>query len=105
VIGKVTYRNAALDHGQIVMVHDSGQMGASEIAPDGSYRLEAAVGENAVLIRCTDEPNLSTLGSKGDRSFKLAKSLIPTKYGDYHSSGLKAVVIDGSNKIDWDLSD
>ena len=40
VSGKVTYRDKPLDHGQIVFVHDSGEMAASEIAPDGTYQGE-----------------------------------------------------------------
>ncbi|MEX0641101.1 MAG: hypothetical protein WD468_00290 [Pirellulales bacterium] len=87
------------------MVHDSGQMGASEIGADGSYRLEAAVGPNAVLIRCRDEPNLSTMGADADRGFKRAKSLIPTKYENRNSSGLKIDVVDGPNEKDWALAD
>ena len=105
VTGTVAYENKPLSHGQIVLVHDSGEMGASEIRSDGTYDLKAAVGKNRVMIECTDEPNLSEVDPKAGRALRMPKSFIPLKYRDYQSSGLTIDVVDGSNHKDWDLSD
>jgi hypothetical protein len=105
VSGKVTYRGKALDHGQIVFVHDSGELGASEIAADGTYELKAAVGANRVMVECTDAPNLSSIDPKVGRPLRIPKSFIPEKYQDYQGSGLKMDVIDGPNEKDWTLVD
>ncbi len=58
VSGKVTYRGKPLPFGQIVMVHTAGPMQAGEIRSDGSYAIEAPVGENRVMIICQD-PNIA----------------------------------------------
>jgi len=105
VAGKVTYRDKPLDHGQIVFVHDSGEMAASEIAPDGTYKLTAAVGINKVMVECTDAPNLSSIDPNVGRPLRIPKSFIPEKYQDYQGSGLKVDVIDGTNNKDWALKD
>lgn len=105
VVGTVTYRGKSLSHGQIAMIHQSGQIAASEIQPDGSYQLKAIVGENRIMIECTDRPNLSQISPRSGRLLQPAKSLIPARYNDYASSGLTMNVIAGANTHDWHLSD
>lgn len=104
VVGKVMYEGKPLSQGQIVMVHDSGKMGASEIQPDGSYRLEAVVGENRIMIDSRDQANLSQISPKQGRGVRLAPSLIPSRYSDYETSGLRLTVVEGSNSHDFDLT-
>lgn len=105
VSGKISYQGKPLSQGQIVMVHNSGKMGASEIGSDGSFRLEAPVGENLVMVDSRDQVILSQLSPKQGRPLKQPKSLIPEKYNDYVSSGLKLQVVEGGNVHDFQLAD
>ena len=105
VTGKVTYKGKPLSQGQIVMVHDSGKMSASEIQPDGSYRLEAPLGENKVMVDSRDPQLRSQISPKQGRGGRLEPSLIPARYGDYESSKLQLTVIEGMNTQDWVLVD
>ena len=105
VTGKVTYNGKPLSQGKIVLIHDSGKAGVGEIQPDGSYRLEAAVGENKVMIDSRDQQNLAESSPKHARGARVEPTLIPQRYGDYESSKLQLTVIDGMNTRDWDLVD
>lgn len=105
VSGRITYGGHPLSHGQIVMIHSSGRVGAGEIGADGRYQLQAAVGENKVMIQCADQPNLSQLSPTKGRALQLPRSLIPKRYTSYTSSGLRLTVVDGKNIHDWRLVD
>lgn len=105
VTGKVTYNGKPLSQGKIVLIHDSGKSGVGEIQPDGSYRLEAAVGANKVMIDSRDQQNLVESSPKQARGTRVEPSLIPQRYGDYESSKLQLTVIDGVNTQDWELVD
>ena len=105
VSGNVTYRGKPLPHGQIVMIHDSGQAGASAIRPDGSYEVKAQVGANRVMIICMDDPSFTQTNPEIGLPLKEFKSLIPTRYTDYVSSHLTINVVDGGNNLDWNLAD
>jgi hypothetical protein len=94
VRGIITYRGKPLSHGQIVVMHSSGPLGAGEIAADGSYKIDAPMGDNSVMIQCPVED-----GSKDP------KSLIPVRYTNYATSGLTLSVKDGDNQKDWKLVD
>jgi hypothetical protein len=103
--GKVTYQGKALPQGQILLVHSSGSMGASEIRPDGHYEMQAPVGENRVMVDARDQKNLSQISPKQGRPLQQAKSVIPARYNDYVSSGLKLKIVEGSNQHDFNLKD
>jgi hypothetical protein len=105
VSGKVTYRGKELDHGQVVLVHDSGQIGSSEIRADGSYQLEAQVGLNRVMITCTDYPEYAKAHPENPDRLRIEKSLIPAKYTNYNTSGLSIDVAAGQNQRTLVLSD
>jgi hypothetical protein len=105
VTGKVTYKGKPLSQGKIVMIHESGKAGAGEVQSDGTYRLEAVVGENKVMIDSRDQKKLSQSSPKQGRGVRLEPSLIPERYGDYESSKLQLTVIDGMNTQDWELVD
>lgn len=105
VTGKVTYKGKPLSQGKIVMIHVSGKAGASEIQPDGSYRLEAAVGKNKVMIDSRDQKKLAESSPKRAPGTRVEPTLIPQRYGDYESSKLQLTVIDGMNTQDWKLVD
>ena len=100
ISGKVTYRGKPLPHGQVVMIRGSGQMIAGEIQADGTYRIEAPVGENMVQIFCAVDS--SPMEGKG---IKDPKSLVPRRYTSYATSGLTVNVLDGENTKDWQLTD
>jgi hypothetical protein len=101
--GTVSYNGTPLKHGQVVLVHTSGSMAACEIRSDGSYHIDAPIGENRVMIQCFDRPNLSDVSPKAGLGFGAPKLLIPAKYTDYNSSGLIVTVTDGENLHDWNL--
>ena len=103
ISGRITYQGKPLPQGQIVFIHSSGSMGAGEIGPDGTYRVMAPVGDCKVMITCNDEPNLSKLSPKFGRPVTLPRSLIPTRYNSYGTSGLKVTLVEGENKRDWEL--
>ena len=105
VAGRITYAGKALPHGQITMIHNSGQMGSGEIQPNGTYQLEAQVGENRVMIRCMDDPTFTQTNPAQGVPLKSYKSLIPAKYADYVTSGLTINVTEGQNSRDWKLVD
>jgi hypothetical protein len=104
VSGKVMYKGKPLTQGQIVMVHNSGKMCASEIQSDGSYRLEAVVGENKIMVDSRDQKNLSQISPRQGRPLQRATSTVPERYSDYMSSGLKLMVVEGTNHHDFDLT-
>ena len=105
VNGKVTYQGKPLPYGQVMMIHNSGHTGGGLIRSDGSYELQAQVGENRVMIRCQEGLDLSKIAPGEGIPLKDYKSLIPGKYANDTTSGLIIDVVEGPNQRNWVLSD
>ena len=105
VSGTITYHQQPIDHGQIVMVHGSGRMAVGQVRADGTYLVQAPIGENKVMIQCLDELDLSQIRPKENRPESTPRSFIPNRYTNYATSQLHLNVIDGENTQDWELVD
>ncbi|MBA3481830.1 MAG: hypothetical protein H0T51_08450 [Pirellulales bacterium] len=106
VVGKVSYQGTLLKNGQVVIMDSTGHVSAGEIAADGTYRVEAPVGDVQVAVICRDEPNLSQLDPNVGRPLRTsgeARSLIPERYMSTASSGLSMNVAQGENVQDFKL--
>jgi hypothetical protein len=94
----------------------SGQAAHGEIQADGTFDLVterygsgpaekgAAVGTHMVRITCYPNQAPTAPGSN-DRETLLGKSLIPEKYTNVESSGLKAEVKPGADPFVFELTD
>ena len=98
----LTSQSASADDGFVIR-----SFGARyAIQPDGSYELQTAntaglrPGKYRVSVTILDQPDVP----RGERSYEVAKSRIPTKYNDINSSGQEFAVEPGSNSIDIKLS-
>jgi hypothetical protein len=105
LMGTITYQGKPLSRGQIALVHASGRMGVGDVGPDGSYRMDAPLGECKVMITCDDRPSPSKFDPDLGRQLTIPRSLIPDRYRNYQTSGLKATIAEGANKQDWKLVD
>lgn len=100
VNGKILYKGQPISTGKLVMIHSSGKAGACEIGPDGTYRLEAPVGENRVMIDDRDQQKLAQMSPAQAQRMP---SALPERFRDYMSSGLKLTVVEGNNQHDFNL--
>jgi hypothetical protein len=91
VRGQVHYRGEPLRFGGIMFQPDEGQPRSAAIQPDGSYQLDAVVGENRVRITCYEAQNPGGDSSQTGES-SLGKLLIPRRYIRYDTSGLEVDV-------------
>src|SRR3954470_17468135 len=98
VSGLVTYKGKPLTRGRVIFHHASGQYGFGDIGPDGRYKLEAPLGECRVAVECKEEPPPNP-----PPGMLILKSLIPQRYEDHMSSGLKFDVKEEENTADWKL--
>ena len=106
IAGKVTYNGKSLTHGQVILMHPSGEVGSGKIGLDGTYRLEAPVGECKVKILCFDQPDLSKLKPPSDDAKGgVPRTIIPHRYSNFETSGFKVTLVDGDNTHDWNLLD
>jgi hypothetical protein len=131
VSGKVTYNGSPLAKGRISFVPEDSKepgVGATGTIENGEYTLMtggdndgARAGKYKVTITAKEDAMekakaLFAKANKGNDPGYLpgrfsamaeadAKSLIPTGYGDTRTTNLTAEVKDGSNKIDFELSD
>lgn len=107
VSGTVTLDGKKLGPGTIVFapVADGGKPATGSIESDGSYSMKTsrasglAAGAYQVAVSIREMPQNV---KRGDRP-PLGKLLIPEKYEDYRSSGLKYDVAAGSNTINVEL--
>jgi hypothetical protein len=96
VTGKVTYQGKPLPTGSVMFIPAKGKQKpcTSAIDASGQYRLEAAPGSYIVQIqmigRLRGEPAPSGEGAK--LNIPEVDWLIPEKYADRQTSGLKATV-------------
>jgi hypothetical protein len=105
VAGKVTYQGKPLGFGRILFFHPSGHAMGADIAPDGTYTLNAYQGNNCISVECFD---CDVPGSSKERGRMMGdnNSLIPYRYLSYGTSGLTFEVKPGDeNKADFNLKD
>jgi|SRR5262245_16226834 len=124
VSGKITYKNKPIPGGSIQFLGSDGAVYSAEVnKEDGSYSVRVPSGDAQVLISCIDDEVMvkyvkeRSAAGKGTTDFSkpppnLPKeppsgtfSLIPEKYGDFQSSGLKVTVKAGPNTQDFPLKD
>jgi hypothetical protein len=110
VSGKVTYKGQPVEKGTIAFVStDPARPNASGVlGAGGAYDLQthepgdgAQLGEYVVTISGKD-PEAFNTEAPGE-PVKKQKSLVPLKYENPDSSGLKKTVESGSNTFDFDL--
>ena len=90
-----------LTHGRVVFINQAGKAGGGDIQENGTYSLEAPVGENMVMIECRDQPNSSQVDTNVGVGQSLPPSLIPESYSNRITSDLTATVKEESNTFDW----
>jgi hypothetical protein len=104
VSGKVTYQGIPLDFGTILFFHPSGHAASADIATDGTFHLTPYQGKNNVAIECyeTDRPGSGKVRSRMGND----KSLTPSRYANYSTSGLTFEVKPGeNNRAEFSLRD
>ena len=110
VSGKVTYKGNPVTKGTITFQATSpgGRNATGMIDPGGYYRLQtenpsdgALVGDYVVVISARDDEVLDYI----PKTPVPPKYLVPAKFEDPKTSGLKATVKSGSNPIDFELKD
>lgn len=102
VSGEVTFDGKHLPDGQIVFVHESGEMASVTFKDDGKYKASVAQGKNQVMVKSV----VITGGTDGPTraaSMEIQTSRIPEKYSTPALSGLEYVVTAGENKYDVEL--
>lgn len=126
VSGKVTYKGQPLEKGDILFhlaTPDPKGInnGATGSIVNGSYTLStrgendgAFPGEYIVTVTSLDVDTTKAMANAGGgvarqddiaKANRMAKSLIPKKYSETSTSGLKATVKESSNTIDFELAD
>jgi hypothetical protein len=122
--GKVTYKNAPLTMGAVVVRTESGTEESGSINPDGTYLIKKAPrGTLKVRIICTDEEASAMffkrmsgrepgdpvkpdgkVWRKGEKIPDASEwSKIPAKYMDFETSGLTVEVKDSKTQKDFPL--
>lgn len=101
VTGTVIYNGKPLGFGKVIFFHPSGHPAGSNIAADGSFKMNAYTGENRVAIECydVDRPGSTKARSRMGND----KSLIPSHYANPSTSGLTFEVKSDENKAEFVL--
>lgn len=93
--GKVLYKGQPLKFGGVLFQPLKGEVAHGEIQPDGTFTLYthfegdgAIVGQHLVSVTCYEGQNPQAGGS-AEKERTLGKLLIPEKYTNCESSGLK----------------
>jgi hypothetical protein len=100
VKGTVTFKGKPLDHGRVIFQHVEGPGSDARINPDGTYELNAAVGETKVAIDCR-KPDVQLGGVR--KELIPGESLIPEKFASGDTSGLKYTIVPGEDTFDIKL--
>lgn len=102
VAGKVAYEGKPLDHGSVVLVPDVGPPARGSLQPDGTFLLStysdgdgALLGKHRIQVLCIGPPPTVPPGEEP----LPGKSLIPTKYSRYDTSGLTIEVKPGNEPL------
>jgi len=116
VKGTVTFNGKPLHTGSVVMVPDGGGPTAQgRVGADGTYEMGtytetdgAIPGKHSVMLLSIAE-SAGPTGLPEDTAMKRGggqtTSIIPEKFGDLSTSGLKCEVKSGENSIDFILTD
>ncbi len=110
VAGKVSFQGKPVPKGMVSFIPATpgGRNATGQIDESGNYRLQtenpgdgALIGDYTVAIAARDDVVLDYIPKKPIPP----KYLVPAKYENPKTSGLKATVQSGSNPIDFDLKD
>ena len=102
VSGKVTLNDKALDAGRVIFAHVEGPGAAADIQPDGTYSVEAAVGQTAVSIDHRTKPGPEPMPG-GREGLWIGESLVPEQYADAMTSGLSLDIKSGKNEFNIEM--
>ena len=112
VSGKITYKNKPLPGGTVVFQTTDGKnRGVAPIMADGTYKMKSPLGEvqAAVVTRPPSAESMSNLEKRpAVREVHMPsnvdpKTLPPTKYERFETSGLSFTIKQGANTIDIPL--
>ena len=99
VSGTITFAGQPLPSGSINFFRE-GASGSAAIDGRGRYTMSLPPGNYQVSIRASE--GYPPMGEGGQ--VILPKSLIPEKYGDVATSGLRATVEKSQSEVDFDLA-
>jgi hypothetical protein len=100
VRGTVTYQGKPLDHGRVIFQHAAGPAVDTQINSDGTYELNAVVGETRVAVDCR-KPDRQLGGVR--QELIPGESLIPEKLSSTERSGLTYTIKTGEDTYDIKL--
>lgn len=102
VTGKISYEGKAATHGVINFVEPGKRALGGPVGADGTFSVEIPPGEYQVRIDAP--PRIPDGVKEGDALPTLEPRLIPEKYADFKSSGLKATIGEESpQQVDFTL--
>jgi hypothetical protein len=105
VTGTITYGTNPVTRGQISFIGSDGQSASGTINADGTYVVfNVPRGEVTVAIVSTAAEGEGKLGAAILPQAPTIKSLIPVRYNDEKSSGLKYTITSSPQKIDIELT-
>jgi hypothetical protein len=99
--GSVSCDGKPLDHGSVLFARVSDHdVASSPIRPGGRFMASLLPGDYDIAVRCV----ASSTTSEATVGWAEPKSLIPEKYGDAKTSGLRVTAAAGMQPIRLDLS-
>lgn len=102
VTGKISFEGKSATHGVINFVETGKRALGGPIAEDGTFKVELPPGEYQVRIEAP--PRIPEGVKEGEPLPQLEPRLIPAKYADFKSSGLKATIGEESpQQVDFAL--
>ncbi len=112
VSGTVRYKGELLTTGEVSLIAADGTSRSGLIGADGCYQIrDAPVGPVTVVVTArrvqggsTGESPVAVRSTAPGRQI-LVTSLIPTRYGDPATSGLRFEIVAGKQTKDFDLKD
>jgi len=102
VAGKISYPDK-FPGGEVIFMHDSGEMTVIKFGADGAYTGEVPTGHNKVAVMSKTSSFESSPADKG-RTMEMFTYNIPQKYADFATSKLEYDVKDGANSFDIPLA-
>ncbi|MBN2291789.1 MAG: hypothetical protein JXM70_05150 [Pirellulales bacterium] len=110
VSGKVTLNGQPAIAGRIIFANVEGPSAVAQIQPDGTYSVEAAIGQTMVTIDHREKPKPVASGPEPMMRARMegltqGNSLVPERYTDARTSGLSLDVKTGVNEFDIEMKD
>jgi len=112
VQGKVLYRGNPLEFGGVMFQPDVGPPAKGKINPDGTFRLTtyregdgAVIGVHRVRVTCFDIQRPGYQQAQSEQEAGAGRSLIPRKYTNFATSGLKVEVGPTNDPFVLELTD